>query len=221
VLTKALKAEPFVAQGVLLVPKERNSPVAFAEDVEEAVGHPGLLEFLLETGRTDAVQAFSVAELKGRLSKLAQRPFVEFLARQMEAGSLPAGVGWISAKKERLLFRLQDVRGAQHSALLPLPSSSEAQPLRPAPADFDADFEEAFARLDRQTGSHNFVSLVDLRRALPFDRATFDAHLRRLREARRYTLGAAEGRDGLTEEQRAAGIPEDGTLLLFVSRRVP
>jgi hypothetical protein len=93
-----------------------------------------------------------------------------------------------------------------------------AAPATPA-AGFESAFDEAFARLDRQGGSYNFVSLVELRRALAVDRATFDSQLRRLREAGRYTLSAAEGRHGITEEQRGAGISEDGTLLLFASRR--
>lgn len=80
-------------------------------------------------------------------------------------------------------------------------------------------FDAAFERLDRATGSHNFVSLVDLRRAMPWDRATFDAELKRQRRAGRYTLAAAEGRHGVTAEEREAGILEGGTLLLYVLRR--
>ena len=61
---------------------------------------------------------------------------------------------------------------------------------------------------------------MDLRRALPFDRATFDAGLDALRRAGRYTLSAAEGRYGITPEEQEAGIVEDGTLLLYVSRKL-
>ena len=39
--------------------------------------------------------------------------------------------------------------------------------------------------------------------------------------AGRYSLSAAEGRHGLTPEEREAGILEDGTLLLYVSRKTP
>jgi hypothetical protein len=78
-----------------------------------------------------------------------------------------------------------------------------------------------FERLNREKGSHNFVSLVDLRRALPMDCAAFDAALQELRRAGRYTLSGAEGRHGLTPDERAAGISEQGTLLLYVSRRTP
>ncbi|HTU22540.1 MAG TPA: hypothetical protein VMG10_31165 [Gemmataceae bacterium] len=54
---------------------------------------------------------------------------------------------------------------------------------------------------------------------MPVERAAFDAGLQDLRRARRYTLSAAEGRHGLRAEEQDAGIHEDGSLLLFVSRR--
>jgi biotin operon repressor len=220
---KVLKAgrdrEPFASRALPLVEKHPDPPVALAEDVGQAVDHPGLLEFLLEDGRTEEVQAFSVGDLKGRLATAAREPFADAVARRMASGSLPAGVGWIGAKKERLLFRLEDVRGARAAASAP----ARPVPVSPGPAapPPEAAFDEAFTRLDRETGSNNFVSLPDLRQALPFERAAFDARLRQLREVGRYTLRAVEGGYGLTEAQRAAGITEDGTLFLFVSRRKP
>jgi hypothetical protein len=54
---------------------------------------------------------------------------------------------------------------------------------------------------------------------VPVDRAAFDTGLHQLRVAGRYSLSAAEGRHGLSPEEREAGITEDGTLLLYVSRR--
>ena len=87
------------------------------------------------------------------------------------------------------------------------------------PEDFAAAFAAAFERIDRQNGAHNFVSLVDLRRQLPTPRERFDAGLRRLRIDGRYTLSAAEGRHGVSPEEHAAGIVEDGALLLYVSRK--
>ncbi len=86
--------------------------------------------------------------------------------------------------------------------------------------DFAASFTAAFDRIDRERGSHNFVSLVLLRQAVPADRAAFDAGLRELRVAGRFTLSGAEGRHGLTAEEQAAGIREDGSLLLYASRKV-
>lgn len=82
---------------------------------------------------------------------------------------------------------------------------------------FSARFRMAFAKLDRDNGSHNFVSLVDLRRDLAcFSREVFDEGLRQLRIAREFSLSTAEGRYGISEEQRDAGINEGGRLLLYV-----
>ncbi|HKI33859.1 MAG TPA: hypothetical protein VKA46_18545 [Gemmataceae bacterium] len=215
VLKKARALEPFAGRVVVLVPKDTDPPLALTDDLERVAAHPCLLTSLLEAARTGSAQAFTVTDLKARLAKPVQGPFADSVRRQMETASLPAGVGWIGAKRDRLLFRLEDVRAPRP----PASASPVPRPTPAVPADFGAAFDEAFARLDRQAGSHNFVSLVDLRRALSFDRATFDAHLGRLRAAGRYTLSAAEGRHGITEEQRAAGIAEEGSLLLFASRR--
>jgi hypothetical protein len=213
VLQKSQKLEPFASRVVPLTKKGKDPLLALADDLEKAAGSSRVLTFLLASSRTDSGQAFSVNDLKAGLAKPVQGPFVAALHRQMETNSLAPGVGWIGRKKERLLFRLEDVHGARR------PPTAPAPPPAPVAGDFDTVFEEAFARLDRAKGSYNFVSLVDLRRALPFDRPTFDSRLRQLRMAGRYSLAAAEGRHGLTDEERAAGITEEGTLLLFVSRR--
>lgn len=101
----------------------------------------------------------------------------------------------------------------------------ELQPIAPSPAipasEFPSRFDAAFADLDRQKGSHNLVSLVDLRRALAcFTREQFDAGLRELRLAGRYGLSAAESVHGVRPEERAAGVEEAGTLLLHVSKKL-
>ncbi len=90
-----------------------------------------------------------------------------------------------------------------------------------ARADFAAAFDAAFHDLDRQRGSHNFISLVDLRQALArFSREQFDQGLRDLRAAGLYGLSAAEGIHGIRPEDRDAGIEEAGTLLVYVSKKV-
>ncbi|MGO8748516.1 MAG: hypothetical protein ACLQNE_21280 [Thermoguttaceae bacterium] len=88
--------------------------------------------------------------------------------------------------------------------------------------DFAAAFDTAFGRLDRRDGSHNFVSLVDLRRALDaWPREAFDGGLRGLRVDGRFDLAGAENLGGLRAEEREAGILEAGSLLLYVSRKQP
>jgi hypothetical protein len=89
-------------------------------------------------------------------------------------------------------------------------------------AAFAAAFLNAFEQLDRQKGSHNFVKLVDLRGTLAaYTREEFDRGLRDLRLAGRYELAGAESVGGLRPEEQAAGIEEAGSLLLYVSRRLP
>jgi hypothetical protein len=101
------------------------------------------------------------------------------------------------------------------------PPSVPAPQQERAPLAFSQAFDEVFVRLDRAAGGHNFVSLADLRPALNVERTVFDAGLREMRRAGQFTFSAAEGRHGLGEAERAAGITEDGTLLLYVSRRTP
>jgi hypothetical protein len=174
----------------------------------------------------------SIAELKRKLTTKLQAPFQEAVQRHIGQESLPEGVGWLLVRNTRKLFLLDDVhtgRGAVSPApaaetIPPIPSLPPAPPVPPPlPEGFDfaRAFEEAFRRLDRHAGGHNFVNLAALRPELPCDRAAFDGGLRDLRAAGRYTLSAAEGRHGLTDAERAAGILEDGTLLLYVSRRMP
>ena len=130
-----------------------------------------------------------------------------------------ATVGWMWIGRKKQLFLMEDVH---YAALPPSPLVGEGRgggAREQAPADFAAAFDGAFQRLDREHGGHNFVSLVELRRAVPAAQEAFDAGLRQLRLAGRYTLSAAEGRHGLTPEERGAGIVEDGALLLYVSRK--
>ena len=68
----------------------------------------------------------------------------------------------------------------------------------------------------------SMVNLADLRPASGLDRSTFDRTLQDLRRAWVLSMSAAEGRHGITQREKEAGIPDDsnpGGLLLFVSRR--
>jgi len=194
-------------------------------------GSPLLLEFVLSITRSESNQAVPVTDLKKKLSKELQRPFESAIQDALAGFALPAGVGALRIKKKDHLFLMRDVNAA--GALPREDRPATAAPLAPAPApeerptegrpaiDFATAFDEAFARLDQQRGSPNFVSLVDLRRELSVDRETFDRELHELRQAGRFTLNAAEDRHDLTAEEQEAAIREEGTLLLFVSRGTP
>jgi hypothetical protein len=216
-IKQALGKDVFQNQAVLALKAHAESPVALAADTGQLASSPLLLDLLLKSARTENNHAQPAADLKKKLSPALQQPFEDAVAR----GALPPGVGRILHKGKALLFLTADL----HATPAPSPPvAAEQPPVTPPPApplDFARAFGEAFDHLDRSNGAHNFVSLVKLRAALPVDHATFDTELRRLRSAGRYTLSAAEGRHGLAPEEQEAGITEDGTLLLYVSRKTP
>jgi hypothetical protein len=201
------------------------APVALQADLAELAHSPLLLDYLLVSSRTPTNHALSISKLKARLTSKLQKPFQEAIRQQMDNGSLPATVGWVLANRTQVLILLKDLHTGKRSGDI----AHEAKPDGPAlvapapaaPAEFADAFDTAFDRLDRLAGAHNFVSLVELRRELPLPRAIFDAELRHLRLAGRYTLSAVEGRQGIRAEEREAGINEDGALLLYVSRKSP
>jgi hypothetical protein len=215
VLKQALGREPFRSQAVLGVPGLPDSPVMMASDAERLAASPLLWRSVLTATRKPDNQALSVAEMKKKLPRSLQGLFGDAVNRQVSAHALPDGIGVLFSKKKPLLFLLADINAGRPT---PRPAAPPAEPM-PTPTDFARLFEEAFARLDRAHGAHNHVSLVDLRRAVPVERGAFDAGLRQLRRAGRYSLSAAEGRHGIRPEEQDAGIYEDGSLLLFVSSR--
>jgi nucleotide-binding universal stress UspA family protein len=222
---QALGKEPFHSRVLLALPKQPDSPVALIDDRDRLLTSPLLLHGVFAMTRTPDNQAVNVTELARKLPKNLQGDFRAALNRQVNERVLPEDIGLLYSKKKPLLFLLADLHAP------PPPKSPLSPPVReveseerqdkpsPPPVDFSARFEEAFARLDHEHGGHNHVSLVDLRRAVPVERAIFDAVLQQMRRAGRYSLSAAEGRHGLHAEEQEAGIHEDGSLLLFVSRR--
>lgn len=223
-LKQALGREPFRGQAVVAMPSLPDSLVALSADAERLAASPALLHHALTAMRTADNQALTLTDLKKKIAPSLQGPFAASLNRILSGSTLPDGIGVLRSKKKPLLFLLADLNAVPPPAA-PMPAPKPiAPPAAPKPApvpamDFARRFEEVFAHLDREHGSHNHVSLLELRRAVPVDRAAFDAGLQQLRRAGRYGLSAAEGRHGLSAEERDAGISEDGSLLLFVSRR--
>jgi hypothetical protein len=222
-LRKALATELFGNQVAPILKIKSDPVIAFKEDFHQLATSPQFLELVLKTVRTDDTQVYAVKDLKTKVADGLQAPFAAAVNHQIETQTLPTSVAWVVQKKNKLLVLREDVHGGREpgsvpSAQVQRPAAEERVPSPPW-LDFGLAFDEAFQRLDRQAGSHNFVSLVELRRALPHDRATFDRELRELRRAGRYSLSAAEGRHGIQPEEQEAGIREEGSLLLFVSRK--
>jgi hypothetical protein len=134
----------------------------------------------------------------------------------------PGGLSGATAGQLRKLvaeaaYRAAVARGAAWMASrqpAPAPPPAPSAPAAPAPSA--ADFDAAFARLDR---GHGVVHLAELRRALACGRTAFDALLLALRLAGRYSAIGAEGRGGLSRADREAGVREGERLLVFITRR--
>jgi hypothetical protein len=226
---KVLGKRNFQKEVALAHNKLPDAPIALAADAAALAASPLTLEFLLRTCRKVATQAFTVAALKKPAPGKLQKPFQDALNRHIADGALPATVGWVNVGGRKLLFLMSDLHrgeqeGRRQKAEGSPPPESPARAGDALPSAFcllPSAFDAAFDRLDRQAGGHNFVSLIALRQALPLERAQFDEQLQGLRRAGRYSLSAAEGRDGISAEERAAGIVEEGSLLLFVSRSTP
>ena len=249
-LVKKATAQATFQQAVVLAMKnDPEAPVALAGDLGLLVESPQLLETALRRVRSETHQAYAPAELKAKVVKPLQGAFLESINRRVADGQFPPGVGRLLHKKKPLLFLVRDIlsgsvelgeqahgsqaRPAASGVHIPDADNGERNPVsgRTEPpqtlvaaseqaAEFARAFDETFRRLDVQGRSHNFVSIIELRRALSFDRQAFDGGLRELRRAGRYTLSAAEGRQGVSPEEQAAGIIEDGALLLYVSRKL-
>jgi hypothetical protein len=220
-LARALRRPTLTDKLLLVDAKNRRLPVAFVEDGARLLSSDALLEQLLRSKCKPNDNAFTADKLLSR--KSAHFPaFRDAVHRRIDEGSLPPTIGWLWVGKKKQIFFLDDVhRGRPSDGRVIASAPSPPTPPREAAPDFGRAFDEAFSRLDREKGAHNFVSLVDLRRALPTAPDGFDAELRKLRLAGRYTLSAAEGRHGVTPEERQAGVVEEGSLLLYVSRKNP
>lgn len=79
---------------------------------------------------------------------------------------------------------------------------------------------ESLVRAIRLVSKDNLANLVELRKRIRCSRETFNKVLHAARVAGRVTMSLAEGRHGITPEERAAGILDgEGQLLLFASVR--
>jgi hypothetical protein len=187
--------------------------VLLAEDADTIARSDRLLSLQLGLARTTQARALDAAALCKGLARPLTAPFKAALAACIEDRRTPLGIGALPGKKP-LFFLLAD-------AILP-PVPTAPSPAKAPPTDPFADrFDAAFSSLDRASGGTNYVTLHALRAALPdVPRADFDAGLSALRRARRYTLDPSDGRHHqMSEAERAAGIMEAGSLLVYVARR--
>jgi len=158
--------------------------------------------------------------------KVDQDLFVAQFAALVNRSEAELAIGWLEIKGAQHYFRLADVHfvGAKRIADAPLSPVTLQHPIVSQPGaapQFAADFDAAFRRIDARGGNRNFVKVYDLRDELSqYDRAAFDAGLRRLREAKQYAMDSAQGGYvPLSEAERRSGIQEGSSLLVYVTRK--
>ena len=157
-LKKALASPPFKQAVILGMKAKPNAPVALTQDRETLASSDLLLTEALREARSGSHQAVSVADLKKKVTRELQAPFATSLTQRREEGKLPADIGCILQKKAPVFFFLEDLirgpRGSNAQSTLREPHREES---------FESAFDAAFALLDQEKGSHNFVSLRNLR----------------------------------------------------------
>jgi hypothetical protein len=193
----------------------KNALVFFPEDARSIAGSAEMFDRALGAARKSGSDIFTSAELKKWVPKPLQKEFQASVDGWTRTGKAPfPGVIVLRLKAARKIT-LYVHRLASHA-----PATALKQPA-PSSRDFARDFAREFERLDRASGSNNFVLLHDLRRALSdIDRAEFDRRLKELRLAKAFTLDSPDGRHvRLTPEQLDAGIREGSSNLVYVARR--
>ncbi|WP_182870934.1 hypothetical protein [Stieleria mannarensis] len=228
--TKCFATATIAARG-----NDTAAPVARLEDLELLAKSSQLLQYVMSLFDKNKTRAYTVAKLKSKLSarfnKRLQVAFQSAVLDRLATGQMYPGFGYVVAGGARPhLFRLADLHPAQWRAAIDQSDSRSPQPptslSQSAPANrpltsFSQQFDAAFEQLDREQGSYNFVNLAALRAALPsYSREEFDSQLRQLRLSRRIRLSGAENRNDVSPQQRAAGIQEAGSLLLYAQRIV-
>jgi hypothetical protein len=239
----AIHTKQFTSQVALLKfrkPRGSNQPspptwVAFKDDLANPDVVKRLVASVIQALRVPSRQIYALNSLNLRpdCSKEARATLSKTLARIAAESPLdpPPKIGFLRSNATVYAFLLEDVIGAVNEKTTsnapppavpqPSPPLASASPSISIPTDFAEAFRQAFTRLDRRNGGTNFVRLLELRQALPqFDRATFDAGLNQLRRQWEFSLEAHEGLHvQISPEERESGIPEMGTLLIYVSRR--
>jgi hypothetical protein len=173
----------------------------------------------LEGARSNSNQLLALSDIAKCVQPTLRADFLASWKVGLESGSLPAGVGSLSvksgSKSVRKLFLLSDVR----------PSVAGAQPAagqKPAlvPGLQDRILAE-FDRLNEAAGGRFYVSLFDLRNALPdMSKGDFETALNELRKAWVLTLNPAEGRhEAVPAHVLDAGVMDQSRLLVYVARR--
>ena len=210
---KALAHPALQGKITLLGLVDAKKPVVFVGEQAQLLSSGWLLEFLLGAKRQPNENAFMVETLLPKKSPLLA-PLLETVNRQIDANTLPSSIGWMWIGGKKQLFLLVDVHHSGPAAtpvappVSPTPTPMPSSPPREAPADFARAFDEAFDQLNQRNGGHNFVSLVELRQALPLARRPI--RRRAAQAARRRPLHAQRRRGPTRPQPRGSGSRHHG-----------
>jgi hypothetical protein len=223
-LTAALKLPAFAGKVIACKAIE---PTDGSKDLE---GLPtAILTRMVALAKSESkarTELFPADKLAATLVKdaVGKRQLAESIEDACAAGKLPQQLAWLEMSGQPAIFLRSDVKPATSGAVQRATAVAHAPSLNPhtAPvaADFAAQFDDAFRRVDSRNGGQNFVKVFDLRRELTgYSPEQFDAGLRALREADLYTMDGIGSGSRLTDAERDAGIREGSSLLVYLSKK--
>jgi hypothetical protein len=206
--------------------KEEKERAAAAERARlEAQARDGALFVeALKRARSDDNQLVALAEVVKHVPANLKTAFTAHWQQALESGALPSGVSSLRVKgaqsSVRKLLLLSDLSPAVQASSVKS-SSSEGAPTGPSSASLKERLLTEFDRLNEANGKRYYVTLFDLRKALPdVSREAFDAALNDLRRDWVLTLSAAEGlHETIPAHVIEAGIVEQSRRLVYVARR--
>lgn len=140
----------------------------------------------------------------GKKSDMAQR--IADAARK-KAGAVGTGADqWASVM-------------GQGPATAGAPGPEAAPEAHPVTAAHSERLANAFDAIDRETGRDNMVSLVRLGKDSGLSPTEMHNVLDGMRQSGEWTMTGAEGRHGISDEERKYGLHQGGSLLLYLSRK--
>ena len=191
------KASKTVQQRTLL-----SSPIASTERIDDLAQSDRLLQFVFEVAAADKSELHTAGELCRPIttSKDLLKNFKKAFARRIESQDLPSGVGYLMRRGHAYFFAIDDIRtGSMQSRRPVVEPTVETTPPGNSLAgyrqeSFRDQFDTAFDVANGQSKGRNLVPLSLLRSAMAgYDKATFDAEIKKLCQQQVYALSGVEG----------------------------
>ena len=183
---------------------------------------PELFVDALTKSRSNHNQLLALRQIAEKVDASLKAAFTAYWKGAIDSGALPAGVSSLKAgtakSVTRKVFLLSDLSpGVQSGGS----ASGKAGPRNVDALDVKERLLAEFDRLNEAGGRRFYVTLFDLRSALPeIGRDDFDVALNELRKDWILTLSAAEGlHEAVPPHILEAGIMDQSRRLVYVARR--